>query len=109
MTRVIDSYVQSPAVKVDWIGRQSVTGKLRNWIQETFVPSARDCVRCLSGQPDTNFHDDETTGWEHMALEKLANQRVKYLFEYVRAWDNSEGAILDLKVRCLNPHDQRYR
>lgn len=99
MNAVVDSYVQSSAVKVDWVGRQSVTGILRNWVRDMFVPVARDCLQCLTGQKDTTFFDSETVEWENVALEKLAKQRIKYLFEYVRAWDHSTGAILDLKVR----------
>lgn len=98
MNSLIEDYVQSPAVKVDWVGRESVTCRLRTWMHDVFVPVAKDCLRCLTGQSDTTFFDSEIAEWKNFALEKLAKQRIKYLFEYVRAWDHSTGAMLDLKV-----------
>lgn len=103
MNSLIENYVQSAAVKVDWVGHESVTGRLRIWMRDVFVPVAKDCLRCLTGQPDTTFFDSEIAEWEISALEKLAKQRIKYLFEYVRAWDHSTGAILDLKVSLNSP------
>jgi len=102
MNAVIDSYVQSAEVKVDWVGRQSVTGRLRSWIRETFVVVARDGLECLTNKTPVAFFETEMTDWESVALQKLAEQRIKYCFEYVRAWDHSAGAIADLKVglRC---------
>lgn len=98
---VVDSFIQSPAVKVDWVDRQSVTGHLRQWIQEQFIPLARNGIQCLTGDFNITLTESETLEWETIALEKLAKQRIKYLFEYVRSWDHSQGAILDLKVRSL--------
>jgi len=98
MSAVIDSYVQSAEVKVDWVGRQSVTGRLRSWIRETFVIVARDGLECLTNKAPVTFFETEMAEWESVALQKLAKQRIKYCFEYVRAWDHSTGAIADLKV-----------
>ena len=99
MNAVIDSYIQSPAVKVDWVGQECVTEKLRTWIREVFIPVAQDGLQCLTGNSSTIFLESEKSKWESVALEKLAKQRIKYIFEYVRAWDQSTGAILDLKVK----------
>lgn len=99
MNSLIITFVQSPAVKVDWVARESVIDRLRAWTRDTFTPVAKDCLHCLTGDSNDAPLDNSIVEWTKFALEKLARQRIKYIFEYVRAWDHSAGAILDLKVR----------
>lgn len=98
MNALITTYVQSPAMKVDWVARESVFNRLSTWTEDTFAPVTRDCLQCLTGGPIDTLMDTEVAEWSKVALDKLARQRIKYIFEYVRAWDHSAGAILDLKV-----------
>lgn len=98
MNAVIDAYVESPAMKVDWVGRQSTITQLRRWVQDSFVPAARSGLQALTGNTDNGAMPNDTAEWENTAIERLARHRMRGLFGYIQAWDHSIGAILDLKV-----------
>lgn len=98
MNAVIDAYVESPAMKVDWVGRQSTVNQLRQWVRDSFVPAARDGLRTLAADANDATMPNDVGEWENTAIERLARHRMRGLFGYIQAWDHSVGAILDLKV-----------
>lgn len=100
MNAVIDAYVESPAMRVDWVGRQSTVNRLRQWIGNSFVPAARDGLRALTVNTEDATMPSDTIEWENTAIERLARHRMRGLFGYIQAWDHSVGAILDLKVHA---------
>ncbi|GAB7351344.1 hypothetical protein MBLNU459_g2031t1 [Dothideomycetes sp. NU459] len=109
MNAVVDAYVESPAMKVDWVGRQSVVAKLRQWVRTSFVPAARSGLRALSDVGDDAKDattSNETMEWENAAIERLARLRMRNLFSYIQAWDHSIGAILDLKEFIRTPESK---
>ena len=99
MNEVIDSFVQSFPMRVDWVERSSVTNHLRDWVRQSFVPAVTDGLYSLTGSPDISVTPKESVDWERAALDRLAKQRMKYLLDYVKFWPNSSGAVEDLKVR----------
>lgn len=98
MNEAIDDFVQSPAMKVDWIHRQSVVDHLRQWVEECFVPAVTEGLRSLTGNSSLRVTPNELSDWQNAALDRLAKQRIRNLLDYVKAWPHSTGAILDLKV-----------
>lgn len=92
--------LQGPAIekkcfKVDWVGKTSVMAKLRTWILEHFMPSAQRAVATLTGDADVSLPSDQfLTAAVNNFGQKL---RVGSLFDYVRNWPASQGAILDIR------------
>lgn len=98
MNGVIDSFVQSATMKVDWMQRESIVDRLRQWVERSFIPAVTDGLRSLTGDTSFRVALNESSEWQSAALDRLAKQRIKFLLDYVKAWPHSTGAILDLKV-----------
>ncbi|KAK7540517.1 uncharacterized protein J3D65DRAFT_615574 [Phyllosticta citribraziliensis] len=101
MDRLMDSFIGSHYMKVDWYGRRSVTKNLKEWIRDGFAPLVNDLMSSLTcGEEtiETNIHQ-----WTEMAIGRLGRARVDNLFDYVVNWDSSLGAILDLREYISTP------
>ncbi|KAF2100018.1 hypothetical protein NA57DRAFT_37949 [Rhizodiscina lignyota] len=90
--RLMDDFVESWHVKVDWYRRCSVMPKLRRWVDEGLARYVSEVMSCI-----------ETKQWSDMAVTRLGRARVANLFDYVIRWDTSIGAILDLKEYIATP------
>ncbi|KAF1956477.1 hypothetical protein CC80DRAFT_525344 [Byssothecium circinans] len=96
MNKIIDTFIGSHYVKVDWPTKRSVVQDMRNWVENGFVPLVElvlECLRC--GEADVE--PAQLKMWQEMALARLGRERVGGLFDFVINWDQSMGAILDLK------------
>ena len=110
MERLLSSYLESRWVAVDWFGKSSVTAQLRDWVKNRFECFGRWALSKLEAEgnfSDTSEPEDvqktETRYWQDIAIGRLGMSRVQDLFEYVKGWDQSIGAIRDLKVRAVRP------
>lgn len=97
MDKLLDTYIASHYLKVDWYSKQSVTAQLRVWIESGFIPLAELVLECLKCDP-ASIPPLQLKQWQEMALTRLGRARVEDLFDFVTNWDRSLGAILDLKV-----------
>jgi len=100
MNKLLDTFISSHYLKVDWYTRTSVVSDLRSWIENGFCPLVElvmECLRCDS----VTTQPLQLKQWQEMALARLGRARVGNLFDFVINWDQSLGAILDLKV-CMN-------
>ena len=97
MDKLLDTYIASHYLKVDWYSKQSVTAQLRGWVENGFIPLAELVLECLKCDPAT-IPPLQRKQWQEMALTRLGRARVEDLFDFVTNWDRSLGAILDLKV-----------
>lgn len=92
--------LQGPAIerkcfRVDWVGKASVMTKLRSWILEYFMPSAQRAVAALTGDESVNIPSEQfMTAAVNNFGQKL---RVAALFDHVRTWPASQGAVLDIR------------
>lgn len=102
MDKLMDTYMASHYLKVDWYSKQSVTAQLRGWIENGFVPLAELVLECLKCDP-ASIPPLQSKQWQEMALKRLGRARVEDLFDFVTNWDRSLGAILDLKVSKVTP------
>ncbi|KAF2641621.1 hypothetical protein P280DRAFT_479986 [Massarina eburnea CBS 473.64] len=96
MNKIIDTFISSHYVKVDWSSRRSVVADMRNWVENGFCPLVElvlECLRCES----TDVDPAQLKQWQEMALNRLGRSRVENLFDFIINWDHSVGAILDLK------------
>lgn len=97
MNKLLDTYVSSHYLKVDWFSKKSVAAQLRLWIENGFIPLAELVLECFKCKP-ASIPPLQRKQWQEMALARLGRSRVEDLFDFVTNWDRSLGAILDLKV-----------
>ena len=105
MDRLLTTHLESRNVAVDWFGKSSVTASLKDWVANRFESFGHWALSRL--EPRGTFTDisepedtqkAETRYWQDIAIARLGKLRVLDLFEYVKRWDQSMGAIRDLKV-----------
>lgn len=96
MNKLIDSFITSHYLKVDWYSKQSIVPHLKMWIQDGFCPLVELVLECLRCE-QSSILPTEVSSWHEMALGRLGRARVDNLFDFVINWDKSLGAILDIK------------
>ncbi|USP73195.1 hypothetical protein yc1106_00469 [Curvularia clavata] len=96
MTKVLDSFIGSHYLKVDWYSKNTVVPQLKMWVQDGFCPLIELVLECLRCE-QSSILPDEVSSWQDMALGRLGRARVDNLFDFVINWDKSKGAILDIK------------
>ncbi|KAL1619239.1 hypothetical protein SLS54_006831 [Diplodia seriata] len=102
MDCLMDAFIGSHHMKVDWYGRKPMTRVLREWIKDGYSPFIREILSCLTGDEEM-FEANEVQQWTNMAIGRLGRARVENLFDYIVNWDRSLGAILDLKEYITSP------
>ncbi|KAF2685777.1 hypothetical protein K458DRAFT_336512 [Lentithecium fluviatile CBS 122367] len=96
MNKLLDTFISSHYLKVDWYSKKPVVPDLKSWIENGFVPLVElvmECLRCNDGE----VQPMQLKAWQEMGLVRLGRARVEELFNFVIYWDRSLGAILDLK------------
>ncbi|KAF2466762.1 uncharacterized protein BDR25DRAFT_74775 [Lindgomyces ingoldianus] len=96
MNRLVDSFILSHYLKVDWYSKKSVVPHLRMWIKDGFCPLVELVLGCLKCDP-SQVEPTELQQWQDMALGRLGRARVDNLFDFVINWNKSLGAIMDIK------------
>ena len=96
MNKLLDSFISSHYLKVDWYSKTSIVPHLKMWIQDGFCPLAELVLTCLQCEQSTIL-PTEISSWQEMALGRLGRARVDNLFDFVINWDKSLGAVLDIK------------
>ncbi|GME22109.1 Cullin binding protein [Neofusicoccum parvum] len=105
MDSLMESFISSHHMKVDWYGRKPVTRVLREWVKDGYSPYIKEILTCLTGDEEV-FEANEVQQWTTMAVGRLGRARVENLFDYIVNWDRSLGAILDLKVGFSHIEDE---
>lgn len=99
MQQLIESFVSSHWMKVDWVTQRSVVNKLEMWMERGFRPFVFSAIEILHSSVNYRKVIGDSVGlWTTDAIERLGTARVKHLFNFVVRWPSSAGAILDLKV-----------
>ncbi|KAI9666485.1 MAG: Anaphase-promoting complex subunit 2 [Bathelium mastoideum] len=110
MDQFLTSHLESRDAAVDWFGKSPVTTPLKSWVENRFERFGRWALSRL--EADGKFSDtsepqdtqaNETRYWQDIAIGRLGESRVRDLFEYVKRWDQSVGAIRDLKDYVTTP------
>ena len=96
MNKLLDSFINSHYLKVDWYSKKSVVPQLKLWIRDGFCPLVELVLECLRCE-QSSILPSEVTWWQEMALGRLGRVRVDNLFDFVINWDKSLGAIMDIK------------
>ncbi|EAT78073.2 hypothetical protein SNOG_14533 [Parastagonospora nodorum SN15] len=90
MNKLLDSYMTSHYLKVDWYSKQSIVSHMRLWIEKGFCPLVELVLECL--QCEQNLDEPELT----------------ILFDFVMNWDKSLGAVLDIKEYLKVPGAKQH-
>ncbi|CAF9914864.1 MAG: hypothetical protein GOMPHAMPRED_008314 [Gomphillus americanus] len=85
-----------------WGSPSSIPAELSEWIESSFVPLVVEALACLrsigsSTRASTHVSEQDITDWKERAVYELGSLRLKQLFELIVSWDDSRGAIEDLK------------
>lgn len=96
MNKLLDSFIASHYLKVDWYSKKSIVPHLRMWLEKGFCPLVELILECLKCE-QSSVLPTEVTAWQEMALNRLGRARVDNLFDFVMNWDKSLGAVLDIK------------
>ncbi|KAH8727158.1 hypothetical protein GQ44DRAFT_748503 [Phaeosphaeriaceae sp. PMI808] len=96
MNKLLDSFISSHYLKVDWYSKKSIVPHLSMWIKDGFCPLVELVLECLRCE-HSSVLPTEVTSWQEMALHRLGRARVDNLFDFVINWDKSSGAFLDIK------------
>ena len=106
--KLIDKYITSQYMDVDWQGQTAVTTRLRMWIADGLAPFAETTLKLFSADRQAKLAKETPNGqlepyqvdmWKQLAVWRLGKLRVKDLFDYILKWNKSLGAVRDLKVR----------
>lgn len=91
---LLDYFVATPWMNVNWHGSTSVVPKLRTWVSEGLVPFVSQLLKCLGFEP----LDRETTfALLNCGMDALAKERHTKLFDFIVHWPHCLGAFRDLK------------
>jgi anaphase-promoting complex subunit 2 len=96
MNKIMDSFITSHYLKVDWFSKKSIVPHLKMWVEKGFCPLVELVLTCLKCEQNSVLPTEVTT-WQEMALNRLGRARVDNLFDFVMNWDKSLGAVLDIK------------
>lgn len=108
--KLIDKYITSQYMEVDWQGQTAVTTKLRMWIADGLAPFAESILKLFSADRQSKSGKETSNAqlehyqiemWKQLAVWRLGKLRVKDLFDYILRWSQSLGAVRDLKVRSF--------
>ena len=89
--------VERRCFEVDWSGHESVVGKLQGWITVKFAPFIEQALSALTGNKSLRLSESDIAQFTTMTVLKLGRQRTFALFDYVKTWPESQGAVLDIK------------
>lgn len=99
----INEFLLGPAIErrcfaVDWIGHTSVVPRLRTWMRDRLQPCLGRAISTLAGANSFDLAGDYDLGQlSSIAVANLGRLRVASLYEYVKAWPESQGALQDIK------------
>ncbi|KAF2011720.1 hypothetical protein BU24DRAFT_377110 [Aaosphaeria arxii CBS 175.79] len=106
MDKIMNSFISSHYLKVDWFDKQPVVPQLRLFIRDGFYPHVKLVMECLNC--DSTVQPTELQSWQDMALSRLGRARVDTMFDFVINWDHSLGAILDIKEYLKVPGAKQH-
>ena len=95
--QAIDKFLERPAVErrcfeVDWTTQATVVPKLRNWATEQVVDMINRSLHSLGD--DLSIDEEDVI---LLVVGRLGRLRTLSLFDYVKTWPSSAGAIQDIR------------
>jgi anaphase-promoting complex subunit 2 len=81
---------------VDWTGHGLVVPKLRAWVEQHVMPMVERALAIIKADHTTKMAPNDTQQLISIAVNNIGRARTSSLFDYVRAWPASTGAVLDI-------------
>jgi anaphase-promoting complex subunit 2 len=88
--------VERQCLQVDWSGQKTIVPRLKAWIEECFAPCIQGAIGALTGS-QFQFNANDIERMAANAVLSLVRKRTEALFDYVKVWPASKGALLDIK------------
>jgi len=88
--------VERRCMQVDWSGQKTVVPRLQAWVETCFAPCIQSAIGALTGAP-FEFTGNDIERMAAGAVLSLVRKRTDALFDYVKVWPASTGALLDIK------------
>lgn len=97
----LHKFLERPAIErrcfaVDWTGHTSTIPKLRVWVEDCLLPFVQRALAAITGNASVRIGEDEAHQFTRMAVSNMGRLRVDALFDYVKTWPASTGAIMDI-------------
>lgn len=97
----LHKFLERPAIErrcfaVDWTGHTSAVPKLRLWVDDCLIPFVQQTLGAITGTPGIELKQTEEEQFSRMAVSNMGRLRVHALFDYVKTWPASTGAIMDI-------------
>ena len=90
------SAIERRCFEVDWNGHTSVVPKLRAWVTGCLLPVIEQALAELSGDNTLKLASNDSEKFISMAVTHLGRLRTLFLFDYIKTWPASSGAIQDI-------------
>ncbi|KAF2481846.1 hypothetical protein BDY17DRAFT_253473 [Neohortaea acidophila] len=91
------SAIQRRCFQVDWTGHASVVTKLRVWVERNLAPVIERALGRITGDVRLRLPLSDVHRFVALAVSNLGRSRTLNLFNYIKAWPASMGAILDIR------------
>lgn len=88
--------VERQCLQVDWSGQKTIVPRLKAWVEDCFAPSIQGAIGALTGS-QFQFTSNDIERMAANAVLSLVRKRTENLFDYVKIWPASRGALLDIK------------
>ena len=88
--------VERRCFQVDWSGYKTVVPRLKAWVEDCFAPCIQGAIGALTGA-QFQFTGNDIERMAASAVLSLVRKRTETLFDYVKVWPASTGALLDIK------------
>lgn len=88
--------VERQCFQVDWSGHKTVVPRLKAWVEDCFAPCIQGAIGALTGT-QFQFTGNDIERMAASAVLSLVRKRTETLFDYVKVWPASTGALLDIK------------
>lgn len=112
MNNLMTDYVRTTFSR-QWKSPSKAPAKLKYWVENKFARLAVEVLDCLQTEDQRQEESrtsqvrqwkpgvslDDVVKWQEMGMERLGRLRVEELFDVVVDWDESKGAMEDLKVQ----------
>jgi anaphase-promoting complex subunit 2 len=102
MWRILDDFVAGQWMKVDWERQRSQLKTLTRFVAHGFTPLIRKSITLLGGTPD------DVCQYQTVAIARLGRNRIANLFDYIVRWDQSLGAVRDIKEYITTPEARLF-
>jgi anaphase-promoting complex subunit 2 len=102
MWSILDDFVAGEWMKVDWERHQSQLKTLTRFISHGFMPFIKRSITLLGGMPD------DVCQYQEIAVARLGMLRIANLFDYIVRWNDSLGAVRDIKEYVSTPEARLF-